>query len=311
MSRPLLLSMVAAVFLSGCSQVHSETAAAQNPPITFLGQWGVKGQMPGQLDMPVGLAVDTTQRVYIADRGTQLLQKFTLAGVPLLTFEDAAIAGASAVAVDAGGGIYVANLNAGDVHVFFPEGDALRLFHVKRQPRFEGPFIFSTDPGGAIYIPDPDGGGIQVLNSNGRLLRSWTVSGLPGVARAHPVAAVAAPDGFLYVGDGPSGGILKYRFNGERIAAWPATAGAGPLLGLAASHDHLFALRANSPRLTVSNFDGKQELTDDLGGRLAASSGTEASAAAWLAVTPDDELLVMDAGASHVFRFQVRLGQHP
>jgi hypothetical protein len=311
MSRPLLLLVFVAVFLSGCSQVHSEAAAAQNTPIIFLGQWGVKGQMPGQLDTPVGLAVDSTLRVYIADRGTQLLQKFTLAGVPLLTFEDSAIAGASAVAVDAGGGIYVANLNAGDVHVYFPEGDALRLFHVKRQSRFEGPFVFSTDPGGAIYLPDPDGGGIQVLNSNGRLLRSWTVSGLPGVARARPIAAVAAPDGFLYVGDGPSGGILKYRFTGERIAAWPATAGAGALLGLAASQDHLYALRANSPRLTISNFDGKKELTDDLGGRLAASSGAEESDTHWLAVTPDDELLVMDAGASHVFRFQVRLGQHP
>jgi hypothetical protein len=170
--------------------------------------------------------------------------------------------------------------------------------------------VFSTDPSGAIYLPDPAGGTIQVLNSNGRLLRSWTISGLPGVAQAHPVAAVAAPDGFLYVGDGPSGGILKYRFSGERIAAWPAAAGAGALLGLAASQDHLFALRAASPRLTISSFDGKQELTDDLGGRLAALPGAE-PAATWLAVTPDDELLVMDAGASHVLRFQVRLGPHP
>ena len=101
----LLFVVAVSVLLSGCSQARSEASSPQNSSIEFIGEWGMRGQTPGQLDMPVGLAVDSDERVYIADRGTQLLQKFTLAGVPLQTFEDRAIASASAVAVDAGGGI--------------------------------------------------------------------------------------------------------------------------------------------------------------------------------------------------------------
>lgn len=305
----LLFVVAVSVLLSGCSQARSEASSPQNSSIEFIGEWGMRGQTPGQLDMPVGLAVDSDERVYIADRGTQLLQKFTLAGVPLQTFEDRAIASASAVAVDAGGGIYVADLRAGEIHVFFPEGDPLRLFHVKQQPRFEGPFVFSVDSNGSIYVPDSAGGGIQVLSSNGRLLRSWKISPLPGIPQPRPVAAVAGPDGFLYVGEGPSGSVIKFRPTGERVSVWSDSAGAGPLLGLAVSEDHVFVLRGGSPRLTVWTLDGKQELTDDLGARLGPSPDGASPEDEWLAAAPGGELLLLDASAARVLRFQVHFGQ--
>src|ERR1700674_825592 len=274
---------------AGCSRGRSQVVAAPAPPsLEFVGQWGVHGQAPGQLDQPIALAVDTVGRVYFADRGTGSVQKFTISGVPLLAFEDSAIRGAAGIAVDDGGGIYVADARAGQIRIFFPEGDLLRVIRIAPQRRFEGPFIFSTGADGELFVPDPAGGRIQVLTPRGEIKRVWRVS--PGSAdgQAHPVAVVAGPDGFVYVGDALTGRIFKFSAGGERVAIWNDSAGAGRSWGLAVTEDHLFVLRGASPHLEVWTLDGRQELTDDLGGRLSAQPD-----AASLALAPGGELLVM------------------
>jgi hypothetical protein len=297
----LLLSSAA-----GCSRGGSQVAAAPAPlSLEFVGQWGVHGQAPGQLDEPIALAVDTVGRVYFADRGTGSVQKFTISGVPLLTFEDSAIRGAAGIAVDDGGAIYVADARAGQIRVFFPEGDLLRVIRIAPQRQFEGPFIFGTDADGEIFVPDPAGGRIQVLTPRGEIKRTWSVSSGSAAGRAHPVAAVAGPDGFVYVGDALSGRIFKFNAGGERVAVWNDSASAGRSWGLAVTEDHLFVLRGGSPHLEIWTLDGRQESTDDLGGRLSA----EPDAAASLALAPGGELLVMDAATSRVLRFRIHLGE--
>jgi hypothetical protein len=92
--------------------------------------------------------------------------------------------------------------------------------------------------------------------------------------------------------------------DGERIAVWDDSASAGRAWGLAVSADHLFVLRGGSPRLEVWTLDGRQELTDNLDGRLG-----ERPDAASLALAPDGELLVLDAVTPRVLRFRVHFGQ--
>ena len=86
---------------AGCSPSRPQAQAAepaQLPAIEFAGEWGVHGQEPGQLDHPVGPAVDAAGRVYLADRGTGFVQKFAADGTALLSFEDSAVREASAIA---------------------------------------------------------------------------------------------------------------------------------------------------------------------------------------------------------------------
>ena len=162
----------AMALLAGCSRARPQVAAASPlPQLEFVDEWGVHGQAPGQLDKPVGPAVDVTARVYFADRGTGSVKKFTVGGVPLLAFDDSAILGAAGIAVDSGGAIYVADARAGLIRVFFPEGDLLRVIRVAPQRQFEGPFIFSTGADGQIFVPDPAGGRVQVFSPRGPLLR--------------------------------------------------------------------------------------------------------------------------------------------
>ncbi len=302
----LVVAMVAAV--SGCSSSRPQVAAAAAPPppIDFIGDWGVHGTDPGQLDKPVGLAVDGDSRVYVTEPEADFLQKFTITGVPLLTFEDHAVHNAAGIAIDSGGGIYVADARAGQIHVFFPEGDLLRSIAVAPQRASSGPFIFTVDAEGAIVVPDPAGGRVQIFGLKGALERAWRVPAGRDGKPAHPLAAVAGPDGFVYTGDAVTGRIAKFTRTGERMAEWGDAAGAAHILGLGVSQDHVFVLRDASPRLEVWTLDGMMELTDDLGGRLSA---TPARAAA-LALAPDGELLVLDAAAPHVLRFRVNLQAH-
>lgn len=315
----------------GCSSNHpqTETAAAAAPPqlpaIEFAGAWGVRGDQPGQLEQPVGLAADTAGRIYIADRSTGFVQKFEAGGTNLLTFEDAAAREASAIAVDSGGGIYVANARAGQISVFFPEGDLLRVFHITPQRELEGPYGFSVGADGRLFVPDPTGAKVEVLTSRGRLEKTWNVAAAMGLPReqVRPGIAVAG-DGFVFVGDARTGRIVKLTGDGEPSPSWHQAAADGvPLLALTVSPKYLFALRSGSPRLQVWTLNGASRLSDDLGGRLSAvppdgvaadsksreglSRGIPLGMAPAMAVTPRGELFILDPSVPRVLHFRVHL----
>jgi streptogramin lyase len=298
----------ALLFAAGCSPTRQQAQAAPAPPaVEFIGEWGTRGQAPGELDEPAGLAVDTAGRVFIADRSTGLVQKFEVDGTPLLAFEDSSVRSAAGIAVDSGGAIYVADPRQGRIDIFFPEGQLLRQLRAVSQRGFDGPYEFSVDDRGAIYVPDPAASRIQVLSPRGRVIRAWR-AGSSGNQPDHPAIVVAGPDGFVYTGDPGSGRIVKFTREGREVAAWGQQAGATvSLLGLAVSPQYVFALRGASPRLEIWTLDGQQVLTDDLGGRLVGApvSGTT------IAWSPGGDLLVLDPSAPRVLRFRIHLAQHP
>jgi streptogramin lyase len=307
-SRRLIFFSVAVIaflpMLEGCSRAHSQAAAVVRlPPIEFMQQWGVRGTEPGQFENPIGPAMDPIGRVYFADRATSFVQKFEASGIPLLCFEHPAARAADAIAVDAGGAIYVANLRAGIIHLFFPQGDPLRSMRIAPQHNLEGPFAFSIDADGRIYVPDPAGGRVQVFNSRGILLRIWRI--LPDAAgkAAHPFAAMADAGGAVYVGDA-AGRILKLSHDGVQSAEFKSADSpeGSPLLGLAPAARHVFALRRSPLRLEVWSEDGRREIVDTLGDRL---SGVES--AAYLAADAAGNLIVLDAEARRVLRFRAHL----
>lgn len=290
--------------LPGCSRAHSQVAAVAKPAaIEFVQQWGVRGTEPGQLENPVGLAVDGVGRVYFADRATGFVQKFEAAGIPLLCFESPAAHSGDAIAVDSGGAIYVANPRSGTMQLFFPQGDPLRAMRIAPQRNYDGPFTFSIDADGRIYVPDPAGARVQVFNSRGLLLRIWHILPDASEKSARPFAAVADGEA-VYVADAANGRILKFTRDGVQSAGFktPEPGDASHLLAVAAGAKHVFALRGFPVRLEVWSAEGHYELTDALGDRL---SGVES--AAYLAADAAGELIVLDPEARRVLRFRAHL----
>jgi sugar lactone lactonase YvrE len=298
------ITLIAFSALSGCSHAHSQAVSAvKPPPIEFVQEWGVRGIEPGQLENPIGLALDPIGRVYFADRATSFIQKFEAAGIPLLCFESPAARTADAIAVDSGGAIYVVNLRIGTMQLFFPEGDPLRALRIAPRRSYDGPFFFSIDADGKIYVPDPAGSRVQVFNSHGQLLRIWRVLPEASEKSAHPFAAIANNDA-IYVGDAADGRILKFTRDGVQSEGFksPDSTGVSRLLGLAAAGKRVFALRGSPVRVEVWSEDGHRELIDTLGDRL---SGVES--AAYLAVDAAGDLIVLDPDARRVFRFRTHL----
>jgi DNA-binding beta-propeller fold protein YncE len=311
---PMVVAAAAAFVLAGCSRVQPQAAVVpQQPALEFVGQWGVAGDGPGQLADPAGPAVDTFGRVYLASRGSGLLHKFDSTGVPLISFEAEGVRHASGLAVDSGGGIYIAEAAAGQIRVYFPEGDFLRSLPIAPERNLTGPFGFSVAADGAVFVPDPSGGRIQVLSSRGKIERIWRVppdaaTGGPSSAAAgkpsKPVVAAVGPDGFVYVGDAQTNRVLKFTREGVRVAAWDDSGDEpAPLLSLAVSSTYVFMLRGGSPRLVVRTLDGQRRLADNLGGRLDAAPRNAGS----LALSPAGELIVLDPSAPSVLRFRIHL----
>jgi streptogramin lyase len=275
----------------------------QTSPLEFVAEWGMKGDGPGELADPVGLAVDLNDRVYLADRRTGLLQKFEPSGVPSLAYRDLSVRGASAVAVDSGGAIYVGDARDGRVWIHFPDGDLLRNFRIARQSAGDALLGFCVTADGRIVVPDADGGRVQVYTPRARLERAWALPPAEG-RPARPVAAAAGLDDFVYIADAASGRIAKYTSRGAQVALWDAPADASePLRGIAVSRDHVFALRGAKPRLEVWTFEGRHVLTDSFGGRFDAAL----PASLYFAVSRDEQVFVLDPARARVLRFRLRL----
>ena len=294
------------VFVVGCSRAQPKIVAAapQTVPFEFIGQWGMQGEGPGQLNDPVGPALDGFGRLYFVNRASGFVQKFEPSGAPLLSFDADGARRASALAVDAGGGIYVANVITGQMRIFFPEGDALRSFLIPMQRNLEGPVSFSIADDGTVYFPDAAGGRIMALSSMGKLERSWKVPP-PGAGRpSKPTITAIGPDGYLYVGDSQGDRILKFTRDGMQIAAWDDSVdGTAPFLGLAVSPNAVFMLRGESPRIVVWTLDGQRRFADNLGGRLDTAPRDAGS----LIVNAAQELIVLDPSAPRVLRFRIHL----
>ena len=308
-SPPLLVALVLACWITvGCSRSGTQASAAplapQVPAIEFVSQWGVHGDDPGQLNDPVGPAMDDIGRVYLADRGTSSIEKFETGGLPLLSFDDAEARGATGIAVDRGGGIYVAGIATGLMQIFFPEGDFIRGFHVTPQRNWQGPFGFSITDGGKILLPDPGGARVEALDSHGKLERVWKFPPSAAGQQGHPSIAMAGSDGSVYVGEWETGRIVKFSEDGRQIADWgPALGSSAPQQSLGVSEKYVFALRDAAPHLQVWTLDGHLKTTDNLGGMLDGTSPSKAS----LAVGFQSDLVILDPATPRVLRFRTHL----
>jgi streptogramin lyase len=301
-----IFCVLAALAVSACGPAQPVTASPpQASPLEFVGEWGMKGEEPGQLAEPAGLAVDLNNRVYLADRRTGVLQKFEPTGVPLFSNGEAAARTATALAVDSGGAIYIADARGGRMWIHFPDGDLLRNFRITPQRAADASFGFCITADGTIVVPDPEGGRIQAFTAAGRLASAWKLAASPAGQPARPIAAAAGLDEIVYIADAASGRIAKYTTRGAQVALWdppPGTAGE-PLRGIAVSRNHVLVLRGAKPRLEVWTFEGRRVLADAFGDRFDAAP----PASLYFAVSRDEQIFLLDPARPRVLRFRLRL----
>jgi NHL repeat-containing protein len=310
-----VFAIVAALALSGCARQPSQAAApAQLPPLVFAGAWGTRGSQPGQLDAPAGIATDEIGHVFIVDAGKGTIEKFTAAGGPLLSFGDSGLAKATGIAVDRGGGIYVAELQS--VQIFWPEGDRLRV----TRSGLAGAAGVAADTDGNYYVTDGATCRVVAYDDRGRMLRTWGSRGTSDGQFEDPSGVTVGPDGFVYVAD--SGGARVQKFS--RDGTWTASIGQADAntaahredgaIGVAVSGHNIFLAGGEAGALKIWTLDGEEVPVDPavLAAAKAAALGGAASDTAALQIAGVNidaagDLLLLDTASNRVLRFHVHL----
>ncbi|HUA01050.1 MAG TPA: hypothetical protein VMB02_12020 [Candidatus Aquilonibacter sp.] len=311
-ARRLRAALVAAATLSlglawtavGCSNPEARVEAShpEAPGLSYIGEWGKKGDGPGQLDEPTCIATDTVGRAYIADAGSHFVQKFDTDGTPLLAFEENALKNPQSITVDSGGAIYVTELKSASTFVYFPNGDRFRQLRLRTRPNDEDMLSVAVDDGGLIQVLDAESARIFTYTPRFRLTKWWTPEANEPNTHVRPRAVATAPDGSVYVLDADANRILKFTSDGHFVSELSASGGSGRLSDdFAVSPIGIFAMDADGRTIHAWLPDGQTKLDVDLAAQPGHASGTALA----LAVSPRKELLVLDASEARVLRYRI------
>ena len=290
--------------IGGCTHSGTRVEASHPAPpaLSYIGQWGTKGDGPGQLDQPTCIATDSVGKAYIADAGSHFVHKFDTDGTPLLSFQENYLKNPQSITVDSGGAIYVTELTSKSAFVYFPNGDRYRQLKLKTHTNSEDMLSVGVDDGGLIQILDAEASRVFTYTSQMRLKGSWTPAGGEADGQVHARMVASVPDGSVYLLDADADRILKFTSDGHFVSEMKADGGSGRLSdAFAASPIGIFAMDADGHTLHVWSPDGQPKLDMD----LAPELGQENGAAPALAVSPRKELLVLDAPQSRVLRYRI------
>ena len=142
-----------------------------SPTGGFQFQWGTKGSGPGQFDLPHGIAVSGTDRVFVADRSNARVQVFDGQGRFVTEWKSAELGRPYGVAIGTDGKAYV--VDGGDQPTQPPDrSQAFRLAMdgtieaaFGRFGNYDGQFRIGHDiavaGNGAVYVVDADGMRVQ------------------------------------------------------------------------------------------------------------------------------------------------------
>jgi streptogramin lyase len=304
-SRAMVAAFLALAWAAGgCSHSEARVEAShpEPPALSYIGEWGTKGDGPGQLDEPTCIAADAVGKAYVADAGSHFVHKFDTDGTPLLSFQENALKNPQSITVDSGGAIYVTELTSSSAFVFFPNGDKYHQLKLKSRANDEDMLSVAVDDGGVIQILDAEADRVFTYTPRFRLTKSWIPDAGESDARLHPRAVAAAPDGSVYLLDADAGRVLKFTSDGHFLSAMKTNGGSGRLSdAFAVSAAGIFAMDVDGRTLHAWSVDGQAKLDMDLAPQLG--QGTRATPE--LAVSPRKELLVLDVPESRVLRYRI------
>jgi len=138
---------------------------------------------PGQFNMTQGVAVDSSDNIYVADSFNHRIQKFgsneafllKIGSNPFGGSEDGEFAFPSGVAVDSFGNIYVADNNNDRIQKFDSSGMFLLKFGSlgTGEGQFNLPFGIAVDSSANIYVADTVNHRIQIFDSSGNFIKTF------------------------------------------------------------------------------------------------------------------------------------------
>ena len=145
----------------------------------WVTMWGSGGDLPGYFDLPVGIATDVDGNVYVVDRNTDRVQKFTNDGVFIMQWHlPDTPATPYAVAVE-GGYVYVADGNGNRIVKFTTSGDFVTQWgtYGSGDGQLSSPGGITVDANHDVYVSDSENHRVEKFTSTGDYLTQWGAYG--------------------------------------------------------------------------------------------------------------------------------------
>lgn len=204
---------------------------------------------------PMGVAVDATGTVYVADSGNRSIRKITTAGaVTTLRLSGTPLSDPRGIVVDAAGTIYVGDFRSHTVRAITPTGTVSILVGRLSNPgvsdgtgsaaSFHYPSGIALDTSGTLFVADTENDTIRSVARGGI---ATTLAGMPGRTGSadgtgagarfdEPFATAVDVGGNVYVADAVAHAIRKINPEGvvTTFAGSPGSFGSANGLGAAA-----------------------------------------------------------------------------
>ena len=327
-----LLLLVLAAFVAS---VHGEDSKGKTMA-TFISSWGRQGEAPGEFDIPIGIAINGRDEVFVTDHYNNRVQRFDAEGKLLSHFPVKPNPGGIA-AHD--GQLFITHFPGSSktketvpdrVTVYSEDGQFVREWGSTGTG--DGQFHFAggvaATPTGEIYVADQTNRRVQVFDREGHFLRKWgeygTEAGQFGgntsaksrVGGPNFIAVDASSD--VLTTEASMGRVQKFSRDGKALLAWgslddkPGALGGfftgfktkliGPI-GICIDSQQRLWVSAASGRVQCFLPDGTYV------GGIGETQGTEEGrffAPHGLAVNSRNELFVVDSYNHRVQKFRIR-----
>lgn len=304
-SAAAIAALFSVLIPAGCAQFGAPVEAQKTePPLQYLGAWGAPGKQPGQLSDPDGIATDKHGNVFIADPGSDFIDKFDPDGKPLLCFQQDGLRHPQWITVDSGGAIYVTDPSRNSVFIFLPDGKRFRTLRLRTRPQPENVVSVAVYGDGLIYILDRDASRVFVYTPRMRLVRSWFLPGSTRGARGRRGPLALGEDGDVYIADTDENRIQRISPEGRLVSEIPGSAAGSTAAfssSFALSGRNLLVMDANGRTLHVLSTEGALKLNADFGPELTPSG----HAVPEIAVSPQHEMFVAGPDIARVLHYRM------
>ncbi|MDO9108968.1 MAG: NHL repeat-containing protein, partial [Coriobacteriia bacterium] len=179
------------------------------PNGTYAGSFGTAGSGIGALYWPMGVTVDASDNIYVADTFNGRIQVFTSSGgyitettLPLSNPRP------DGICLDGAGNIYVAD--AGNSVVYKYASMGVGVMPTLSMVGTTNPQGISVDANGTIFVADTQNSRIAVYSANGTYVTAFGGLGSAHGQFAYPEDVVARNDGHVFVADTGNDRIEEY-----------------------------------------------------------------------------------------------------
>ena len=175
----------------------------------YLGEFGRGfGSDDDQFGLPVAMAFDSEERLYVTDEYYHNIKVFDTSGELLNKWgvfgsRDGQINGPSGIGIDAEDNIYIVDQHNNRIQKFTSDGHYLLKWGEQGSGdgQFNLPWGLSLDSEGTVYVADWRNDRIQTFSPEGKLLAKFGGSGDRDGQFVRPSGVAVDADGYIYVAD--------------------------------------------------------------------------------------------------------------